>query len=210
MKTATRTIYGFQEDDFFFPLRDKVDYLKLLMFAARSLLLNTKIDNVEVNAKLKLIVDKMSRMFFYKKDKFFSVSFPFTVIVEDDEVVGITSYTGKIVDSMSISAVLSILSAPNFSINPSLIDFYIEPGGIEASGIFLLEELFQFEPGYIRYDVDQDRLNGRIHPVHHVDVNYSQYGTFKLGLDAAIDDIFFENMQDIRTDCVFLQINMSL
>jgi hypothetical protein len=204
MKSIEKDIYDFQENDFFFPIRSKSNYVKVIALAARQLLLDLGPSQVPCNAKMKLVVDKMSRIFFFKTGKFFSIAFPFSANIIDNEVKELTSYSGKILDSKSISAIISILDSEEFKANLSLIDFYIEPNSIESDGIFLLEEMLMFEPSYIRYDVDAENQNGKLHPLNHLDVNYSQYSTFKLGLNNGINEMYFENIQDIKTDCLFL------
>lgn len=204
MKIVERDIFPFQENVFFSPVRDKVDYTKLLVLAARQLLLNMDSEDIKVTSKMKLIVDKMSRLFFYKGNKYFSVAFPFTTVIDGNEVVELTSYSGKKLDNKSISAVISILDSDQFILNPSLIDFYIEPNSIESSGLFLLEEIFQFEPSYIRFECDPENEKGKLHPLNHLDINYSQYSTFKLGLKETITSAYFENVQNIKTDCPFI------
>jgi hypothetical protein len=204
VKVVERDIFQFQEEAFFSPVRDKVAYAKLLVLAARQLLLNTDSENVKVTSKMKLIVDKMSRLFFYKGEKYFSIAFPFTTLIEGNDVLELTSYSGKKLDNKSISAVISIIDSEQFILNPSLIDFYIEPNSIESSGLFLLEEIFQFEPSYIRFDYDPENEKGKLHPLNHIDINYSQYSTFKLGLKETITTDYFENVQNIKTDCSFL------
>lgn len=203
MKTIERKILPFQEKDLFSPLRNKVDYAKLLVLSARILLLDYE-SQIPSSSNMKLVIEKMNRLFFYKDGKYFSISFPFNVLFDGDKITSITSYSGREVESKSISAVISILDNEQFIMNPSLIDFYIEPLGIDSSGLFLLEEIFQFEPSYIRYDHDIERENGKLHPLHHLDVNYSTYGTFKIGLNNAITHQYFEDLQNINTECYYI------
>lgn len=205
MKVVVKDILPFQEYLFFFAIRDKIDYARLLVYGARQLLLEIEASETKVSSNMKLIVDKMSRLFFYKDKKYFSVSFPFiTTLDNENNIVELTTYTGKRLDSQSISAVISIIDSEQFKLNPSLIDFYLEPNGIESSGLMLLEEIFQFEPSYIRYDNDSDNEKGKLHPLNHLDINYSQYSTFKFGLPKEITSDYFENLQNIKTDCSFI------
>ncbi len=205
MKIINREILPFQEDDFFSPLRDKIDYARLVIFATRYLLLNIDTSASNCKCKLKICVDKMSRLFFYREDKFFSVAFPFSVITEGDEIVEISSFSGISIDSKALSSVLSILEDSSFKLNPSVTDYYIESNTVETIGISLLEEIFQSEPSYIRYDYDPKYENGRLHPLHHIDINYSSYGTFKLGLNSSITTNYFDNILNLNTDCSYLK-----
>lgn len=204
MKIVERNILTFQENDIFSPIRDKADYAKLLALSSRILLLENIISE-DKTSTFKLIIDKMNRLFFYTKDKYFSVSYPFSVILDEHEqIASINTYSGKDFDFKNISAILAILQSDQYRTNPSLIDFYIEPGSIDADGLFILEEIFQFEPSYVRYDHDPIHENGKLHPLHHLDINYSTYGTFKLGLNNAITQPYFENIHNTNTDCSFV------
>lgn len=205
MKIIERNILPFQEDDFFIPVRDKITYIRILLNSINMLLLNNlDVDTTKSTSKFKLCIDKMSRLFFYKESKYFSIAFPLTVICEDDNIIEITTYSGKTIDFINISAVLSILNNKYYKNNPSILDYSIEPFDIEMAGIYLLEEFMHFEPSYIRFDIDPDNENGKLHPLHHLDLNFSQYGTFKLGLSKNITTDYFENIQNIKTDCVFI------
>lgn len=203
MKLIQKKIYSFQEDDFFSPIRSKVDYAKLIAISARSLLVNDDV-KIDSDSEMKIIVDKMSRLFLIKEGRFISLSFPFNILSENNQVQEITTYSGIKVNSKNISLVISILKNEQFQLNPSILDFYANADSSELLGLNLLETIFQFEPSYIRYDIDPDNENGKQHPLHHLDLNYSTYGTFKLGLMKPIDHNYFEHILNIRTDCCFL------
>lgn len=204
MKVIERDIFPFQEKDFFAPIRDKAAFVRLVVTSARQLLLNSTDNGVKSSAQLKLIVDQMSRLFIYKDNKYFSVAFPLTVLTDGNEVTEINTYSGKKLEFVNISAILSILDSENFKNHPSLIDFPIEPHSIDASGIYFLEEIIQFEPSYIRFDNDKKNENGDLHPLNHLDINYSQSGTYKLGLPLSISKAYFEDIQNTNTNCSFV------
>jgi hypothetical protein len=205
MKLIERQIFPFKENEFFYPVRDKIDYARLIIYTARYLLLNMPTGDVECNSKMKLCIDKMSRLFFYKENKYFSLSFPFSVQIEEDEITDISTLTGKSINSKSISSVISIIEDSKFKLNPSLTDYYIESDTAENVGVMILEEIFQSEPAYIRYDNDPVNENGKLHPLNHLDINYSSYGTYKLGLEKEIETVLFDDVLNIRTDCFFLK-----
>ena len=64
MKIIVKNIFTFQEALFFTTLRDKGDYAKLIAYSARNLLLDYDAGTLPVSGHMKLIVDKMSRLFF--------------------------------------------------------------------------------------------------------------------------------------------------
>lgn len=204
MKIIERDIFPFQEKDFFVPIRDKASYARLIVCSARQLLLNSTVHGVNPIGKLKLIVDKMSRLFFFQAGRYYSVAFPLTVIIEGNEVTEITTYSGQNLEYVNISAVISILDSEFFRNHPSLLDFPLEPFSIEAMGIYFLEEIMLFEPSYIRYDNDPKNVNEKLHPLDHLDINYSQSGTYKLGLPGSITTDYFENLQNINSICSYV------
>lgn len=57
----------------------------------------------------------------------------------------------------------------------------------------------------IRYDYDPDHENGTMHPLHHLDVNYSSQGTYKLGMNRKIQTDEFVDMLDVKTACRYIQ-----
>lgn len=205
MKIIVKNILTFQEAFFFTPLRDKVDYAKLIAYSSRNLLLDYDMGTSPTSGYLKLIVDKMSRLFFYAKNYLFSVSFPFTVRIENDKIAEIASYSGKEVNNKSISHIISVLESEKFKLNYSLLDFYIESNVLDHESFLLLEEILQYEPTYIRYDNDPENENGKLHPLHHLDINYSSYGTYKLGMDNAIAEGYLEDMLNIETECFYIK-----
>jgi hypothetical protein len=153
---------------------------------------------------MKLLVDKMSRLFFYKEKKYFSLSFPFTTLIDNNKVTKITTLTGKSISNQSLSSALLVLNDEQFKLNPSLLDYYIQANNGESIGISILEEIFQSEPAYVRYDHDIDNEDGKKHPLNHLDINYSSYGTYKLGLNNIIIESNFEDVLNINTDCSYL------
>lgn len=204
MKQITKQIPPFQEKDFFLPVRDKIDYTKLILYSTRLLLIDYTMPSSILQCSMQLIVDKMSRLFFNKENKFFSVSYPFNIFIDGGIIKDISTYSGTIVDNEILSYAISIINNENFQLNPSPIAFWEECDEYEMKGLNLLEEIFLFEPSYIRYDKDETNQNGKLHPLHHLDINYSAYGTYKLGLKKDMVELSFQNILNITTDCKFL------
>lgn len=204
MKQLIKPIYSFQEDDVFRPIRDKVEYIRVLMFSSRYLLTNTDRGTDIGKGAIKLAIGSSSRLYFVAENKYFSVLYPFMVLFDGDDIIRITTYSGLIVDNGTISLVLTILDDEVFQQKPSPIDFFIRHDGIEMIGLEIVEELFRYEPSYIRYDHDPENQNGQLHPLHHLDVNYSKAGTYKIGLRSAIKLEDLEDILNIQTDCYYL------
>lgn len=204
MKILEKHIPSFQEDNFFSPIRDKVDFARIILFSARLLLLESEIDSEKNPAYLKLIVEKMSRLFFYTENKYFSIAFPFKMLIVDNCISNLQTHSGFEIDNQIISESLSILLDGQFALKPSLVDYLWRTDETDNPGIYLLEQIFQFEAAYIRYDIDPKNENKKLHPLIHFDVNYSSQGTYKLGLESKIIAAGFENLLNIQTDCYFL------
>lgn len=67
----------------------------------------------------------------------------------------------------------------------------------------IIKLLLTFEPGYIRYDYDPDNAIDDVHPLHHLDIYYSDEGTFKLGFHESIkvsERLEFSSFEDILLD----------
>lgn len=69
----------------------------------------------------------------------------------------------------------------------------------------LLNHMFFQEDGYLRFDYDQENCNGHIHPLNHIDINYSNSSTFKLGLKAKVDFHAFWDILRSDTNCFYLE-----
>ena len=76
---------------------------------------------------------------------------------------------------------------------------------LEEDFINLVNKIIEFEPGYIRYDYDDEHNNGNLlHPLNHLDVNFESNSTFKLGLNKKLKLEEFIDVMNINTDCHFL------
>jgi len=200
----------------FFPkqrVKTKAQIIEILMEAVRYILVNPKIPDDESVGKIILYVDKMSRLFFINKKKYFSIVFPFLISEQDDKLS--FSFQNEIeVTSRLISKVISIIKCDEFKEKCSL-DFVapicdFEDECDENFWIFL-RELLLMEDGYIRYDYDEKSYNEAVekgeehkHPLNHYDLFYSNKATFKLGLNTEILDSDFIDLVNIRTNCQYL------
>lgn len=204
MKIIEKPILPYQEDYFLSPLRDKCDYAKLIAYSLQAFLITYDTKGVDIHVRMKLVIDKMSRLFFYKADKFFSIAFPFNIICEDDNILEIRSYSGIFINNKVVAGLLSILNEVNFKQNMFFGSYQNYEDSIDNSSFDILEEILSSEPAYIRYDCDIKNAKGKLHPAYHLDINYSSAGTFKIGLNEHISESFFEDIQNINTDCRYI------
>ncbi len=160
MKKYTFNISEMYLDKFFTSTRHKTEIITVLMESIRYMMLNPKINDSDSVGKIILYVDKMSRLLFFKKDKFFSINFPFHVSSEESDL----SFKYKDlcdVDASIISNVISTLKCEEFDSHCSL-DF-VEPitdhESLNNDFWVFFKDLLLMESGYIRYDYDVDTYN---------------------------------------------------
>jgi len=206
MKEYTFNVKQVFLNDFFTPVRNKAQAIEVLMYTIRYMLLNPTVNEEEAEAKITLRIDKMSRLFFFTKDKYFSISFPFFTQYENGKY---HFYFKNIleIDSRLISQVISIIKCDDFKSNCSL-DFFAPICDYEEecdeNFWTFLRELLLMEDGYIRYDYDVEHENGDIHPLNHYDLFYSSNATFKIGLKDKIRHVDFIDSLNINTSCSYL------
>lgn len=200
----------------FFPkerVKSKPQIIEILMEATRYMLVNTPVSTEKIAGKIILYIDKMSRLFFFTEDKYFSIVFPFFAYYEDGKYR--FSFQNNIdVDSKLIGQVINIIQCDEFKEKCSL-DFVApicdyEEECDENFWIFL-KELLLMEDGYIRYDYDKENYHKSTkqeeehkHPLNHYDFFYSSNATFKIGLNDALNKENFIDFINIRTDCHYL------
>jgi hypothetical protein len=189
------------------PIRTKRDVINLLMRAIKMMSLGMNAPTDTSAATVVLTVSKMSRLFLISPKRIFSINFPFSVY-EEAGVLHFRSHAHKKVDSRATSDILALLANEQL-LNSFEILHFAEPildactADADIWGLF--RELLLFEDGYVRYDHDEERADGRRHPLHHLDVFYSNGSTFKLGLHSGIDCSDLEDLLDVGTDCRFIQ-----
>ena len=61
--------------------------------------------------------------------------------------------------------------------------------------------LITFETGYVRYDSDEERMDIQKHPLYHLDIFFSNYNTFKIGVGKNLNLEEFRKILDIQEIC---------
>ena len=161
---------------------------------------------------LGLCVSKMSRFFIGVDQKIHSFQFPFSVTQEQDLLR--VWYNDYELNNKVVAVLLSLVEQE--AIYRKSIDYALDiftdvmrdygVGDVESSLYWeLLLFLLDFEPGYLRFDFDDIRKNGRLHPTNHLDVNYSNKGTYKIGLESEINFDELIDILDINTECRFFE-----
>lgn len=211
MKIILRKINAFESKKFSQTLKIHKDYTRVLLEITRKLLNND--DNIEKptltgQGYLKMVIDKQSRVFVYlSKDKFYTFEYPCQVEVDQTTHNVLSIYT-----TSKIHCTLQLLSNAITILDDvkcdSIIDVYEsrdeEDAFLNIEAYKLLEYFWAHEPCYLRYDYDPKSSNGALHPLHHLDVNMSFKGAYKIGLKARLTPSEFENIVNKNTDCYYL------
>ena len=167
----------------------------------------------------------MKRIFFHypKANKFFSISYPFSIEIDDDDNFHVWAMNKSIEITPYFISLLRSLSEQGWfdekNMNNDLygniteLEEVLEEYGAtyDELGFIILDLvnlLRSFEVGYIRCDIE-DHANFKknsphIHPINHLDVNYSQHSTYKIGLKRKMDENIFFSLLDIESDCLYI------
>jgi len=203
MKRVQLPIAPFEEKHLFMPIRDSVAYARVVLNTTRILLLN--MDTVhDAKSSLALVVDKMNRFFYFKDSKYFSIASPFSFEIVEGGIKNIYTRSGIEINSQIISEGMNIISNQQFALSPVCSHFIFEGEYVSMEGVHMLEEILAFEPAYIRYDHDPILEDDIRHPLDHLDINFNQSTTFKLGLSESISTGVFEDITNTKTNCPFL------
>jgi hypothetical protein len=196
-------------DRFFSPIKNKVQLIELLMNSLKYMLVNHTVKEERVHGELVLIIDKMSRLFFIKKNKCFSIAFPFSVKYEDAFYFSFKNQMN--LDSKLTSEIISFINDSDFHSScciefASPISEYQELN--DDNYWNLIRELLLMEDGYLRYDYDKYNYDKHsksdVHPLNHYDLFYSGNATFKIGLKDVIEPDEFIDLLNVKTVCKFI------
>lgn len=201
----------------------KSHLIELLIEISSLIIVNVQARDEEFG-KFTINVDNTRRIFFSIKDssadvyKHFSFNFPFKITNEYGRFKLETITGGVTILSHHIAILRSICANGGFDekecrygllldfsqlVETTFLDLGLEMRYYEGDLNKILMELFTFEPSYIRYDYDEENEDGRIHPLNHLDVFYTQSTTFKLGCKH-LEFNKFMDILDTETECEYI------
>lgn len=208
---------GVDHDIFNFIVRDKYDFLMLLVKFLEYLIYSCSgTDRATINfhkyvneSGFLCVNGKMRRVFLISPTKYVSFHFPFDADknylekgfvfyrIEDEFVridYSVLSYLREI---------LLLIQKDNSLENAFEI---VWDAGEKLAFDFdkLLVSLMIMEDGYVRYDHDMKNINGDIHPEYHLDIFYSKQATFKVGLKQKIMPKELYDFLDLKSECSYL------
>lgn len=204
-------------------IKSKTHLIELLVEISSLIITNVPLRNNEYGTCL-LRLNNKRRVYFSIQDnqtkiyKHFSFNFPFNIF-EEYGVLRLETVNGDVIIQNHHLAVLRTLcSNDGFDekqcrhgllldfaqlVETTFSDFGLRLMDYETEINQILMELIMFEPGYIRFDYDKKNANGRIHPLNHLDIFYSQATTFKLGCSLMDLDKFIDILEPAN-ECEFI------
>lgn len=212
MKKIQLSYGDYYDEKLMKPVRKQEECVSLILELLNILLVGEMIGNEK--GEILIIIDKMSRLFCFSDNKYFSMVFPFDIEITEDITYRIyDSVSGIEIDNRLTALMKRMLDQIDFAQNT--VDEMIEKAYFDVSGegytenevescFKLILRLLSMETGYIRYDYDLAHENGTLHPRYHLDVNYSSRGTYKLGINKKMTTVDFVDLLDIKTQCRYI------
>lgn len=203
-----RKIYDYEFEVFKTHNEDSVDFTALILAVARKILDETscmEILNLDkaIEPFLMIEVGKNSRAnIFISSNKYVSVSFPFKKYKQGYVKLYIDKH-GTEISSDIISECLSIVNVLKH--DATFVDVWFESDDpFSEMSLRIVEYLLHSEPCYLRYDYDMAKSNGSLHPVHHLDINMTKGGHYKIGLHKKLSHKQFLDILNVETNCYYL------
>lgn len=172
------------------------------------------LDEVEENdIGVILTIDRMSRIFLVLENKIHSFQIPFRLKIDKGRYVFCSQ--GIDIDNLTLSFLNSVYNkldedydfcALEDSFLGEVVNYHIEQNSIPFVSS-LVGTLQTFEIGYLRYDYDDDptRIDVITHPINHLDINFTNSATYKIGLNNRLDCKKLEDILDVNTKCAFIK-----
>ena len=190
-------------------ISSREELLIILLETLRYALIAEKIpENSREENRIVIFVDDMQRIFYFSEKKFYSITLPFKLQINNEDIS--FSYEGIDIDHKFISEAIAFFKS-DYYISRSPYDFITPIDRIldEGDENFweIIRYLLTFDIGYVRYDDDEIGFKkaekkgyAQKHPRFHLDVNYSNQATYKLGLLNKLKYLDFIQILDNKTD----------
>lgn len=194
------------------PLRSREEAVLLLLYTIRMFDVSIFLAE-ERSENVKISIDKMNRIFYLLDRKLFSMQFPFCIddSSKEDELIIYHNLTGTVISPMVLSFLIEAFEKMNRKEMDfeTIFEIIMEPEVNEDNFTtkemwLLISHLLKYDLGYIRYDIDPEHENGRMHPLNHLDICLDTAATYKIGLNKRIEFDDFKNILDITNECWYI------
>ena len=190
------------------PIRETIDVIDLLLETLKYLKWKPLLKTVKYS--IRIVVGKMNRLFYVLENKIFSITMPLFIKVNDKEEITFYNCDNEI-NSKHLSCASAILQEVRSNpVNLWQWMSLLEDLGVEEEDfevvVGLMNKLFLTEYGYVRYDDDLEHAKATIHTRYHLDINFSNPCTYKIGLDRQVDFKWLQDCLDTKAECKFIKI----
>lgn len=186
------------------PIRNKNDCVSILLETVENFIYhNEAIKEIQNNTMLL----ENGRLFVFLENKYFSIKFPFKIKIEEE----IKFYINNIeLNSKILSAIRYAFLNISNSIRDILYQIEKEYEQINKDEIEeIIIAMLLLDDGYLRYDHDAKNENGKLHPLDHLDIFYTN-NSVKLGLRGRLSQKNFVKIISKKYDeCCYLIENLS-
>lgn len=186
------------------PIRNKNDCVSILLETVENFIYhNEAIKEIQNNTMLL----ENGRLFVFLENKYFSIKFPFKIKIEEK----IKFYINNIeLNSKILSAIRCAFLNISNSIRDILYQIEKEYEQINKDEIEeIIIAMLLLDDEYLRYDHDAKNENGKLHPLDHLDIFYTN-NSVKLGLRGRLSQKNFVKIISKKYDeCCYLIENLS-
>ena len=185
------------------PIRNKNDCVSILLETVENFIYhNEAIKEIQNNTMLL----ENGRLFVFLENKYFSIKFPFKIKIEEK----IKFYINNIeLNSKILSAIRYAFLNISNSIRDILYQIEKEYEQINKDEIEeIIIAMLLLDDEYLRYDHDAKNENGKLHPLDHLDIFYTN-NSVKLGLKDRLSQKNFVKIISKKYDeCCYLIENL--
>lgn len=182
-------------------LRTRVNCITLVLEVSKLLLLNQQWAKGAENPEsaIYLIHEDFFRVIISRSGSIHSIVYPFKIEHENG------TYSLKSIENR-IDIDLFMLSQLMCYYKSGIPDDDQDPvSDLSLDAIAIIDELSSYEEGYVRFDDDPARENGRMHPRYHYDIFYTDQAAIKIGLNKAVDIESIIDFLSPKTNCHYIQ-----
>lgn len=199
-------------------IRKKQTIINIITGVTRFLINASEKDMVQEDSPIKegkirivIYIDKMSRIFIIDGQKIHSFCYPFQIKTQEKHFI--VSFEQTIITSAVCSVLTTVFKDPLEEVTIECVierywdvmtEFEIEKSS-KANHGQIVTLMLLFEPGYLRFDHDEEHNIGDLHPLNHIDINYTNDITFKIGLLNIWKSEQMIDLVNINTPCLFLR-----
>lgn len=206
MKVEPFNLDRYQAGSLFVPFRERKNIITFWMEVAKTILSYVEPMAEQIEGKMIICTDKMRRVIVQSNGKTFTTSLPYSVKIVDGSYC-CTLKSGIELNNKLTSEIIAALSTTSSFSNAEVLGFADDVMAVSDDPNTLwiaLSELINADDGYVRFDHDPEREDGKLHPLNHIDIFFSQSATFKLGLSDRIEIEALSDLLNIKTECHYL------